>query len=314
MSHSPASIARFLLMKFFLPTFLSAMSLLSGADFFPLGFGNSWTLQAANGSRLEINTAYNFLQSGGEAYYRVNGFNPERAWIRTNDQGDLILLDLENESTVLLRSFNRERGTYRVRIGTCDHYAEVSEKRVEWGEQGRTLPALHILYEGLCPDNSLAEELYVANLGLVRRVVNTIAGPVTYNLTEAKVGNLIYVSQQGAFFDLSIPTTHWIPEDGKITIPAQLRLVSRGSEPILLRFNSGQRYEFTLYDQAGQAVWRWSDGRFFTYGVGEESLLQKTWPEMLEIPAPRPGSYVLEGKLTNSPGGAYATSVTIRID
>jgi hypothetical protein len=68
-------------------------------------------------------------------------------------------------------------------------------------------------------------------------------------------------------------------------IALTLALVNAGSEPLRLRFMTAQRYDFTLQDQRGQQVWRWSSERFFAQVLGEETI---------------------------APGGALSYSATVR--
>lgn len=41
---------------------------------------------------------------------------------------------------------------------------------------------------------------------------------------------------------------------------------------VTLRFATAQRYEFTVLDAAGNAVWRWSAGRTFAAAAGEQTV------------------------------------------
>ena len=51
-----------------------------------------------------------------------------------------------------------------------------------------------------------------------------------------------------------------------------LRFTNTSDHEITLQFSSGQRYDFTIQDDSGVVVWRWSDGRAFTMALGTESL------------------------------------------
>ncbi len=65
-------------------------------------------------------------------------------------------------------------------------------------------------------------------------------------------------------------------------------------------FNSGQRYDFTIY-RDGEEVWRWSADQAFTMAIGEETygmdaVLYFERVDTGELPGP--GTYTLRGTLT----------------
>lgn len=82
----------------------------------------------------------------------------------------------------------------------------------------------------------------------------------------------------------------------------ELRLLLRnpGSEPLRLEFSSGQRFDFVVRGVGGEAVRRWSEGRFFTQALGSEELApgdslayEATLAEGLD-----PGRYTVVGIVT----------------
>ena len=58
-------------------------------------------------------------------------------------------------------------------------------------------------------------------------------------------------------------------KDGKVVF--NLELMSHYTKPVELMFSSGQQFEITVTDEAGNEVYRYSDGKFFTL-----ALLNKT--------------------------------------
>jgi len=84
-------------------------------------------------------------------------------------------------------------------------------------------------------------------------------------------------------------------QSDKVTLekPLNINLVveNTGTKPHDLTFNSGQKYDFTIIDEAGREVWRWSDGLMFTQAIITETI--------------EPGErieYVAEWTLTDSEG------------
>ncbi|HEU0055530.1 MAG TPA: BsuPI-related putative proteinase inhibitor [Longimicrobium sp.] len=51
-----------------------------------------------------------------------------------------------------------------------------------------------------------------------------------------------------------------------------LQVTNASAEPVELRFNSGQRYDFAARDDAGREAWRWSAGQGFIQVLGSETL------------------------------------------
>lgn len=93
----------------------------------------------------------------------------------------------------------------------------------------------------------------------------------------------------------------------------QLRLASRGAEPLRLRFIDGQRYDLVLRNERGEAVWRWSDGKVFLQAASEKRVTDNSWSEALERTVPGPGEYRLAGRLTTVDNPLAGAAVTIRV-
>ena len=301
-------------MRYLISILISAGSLLSAADFFPLSPGNYWRLRSSQGATQEIQVGFTLLSYGQQDYYRLSGYRAERTWLTREPSGDLKWLDLDNESTEVLTRFGVEPGGYWTRLGVCPQRAQVKEQRVEWGKAGRRLPALQIQYEGGCADNSILEELYLENIGLVRRVVSTLAGPVRYELAEARVGDLIFADQAGSMFDVSLPQATYQSKDGTVETKVNIRLSIRNTEPMRLFFGTIQEFELKLFDPNGTLIWRWSEDRAFLPVIREELLLEKSWNQEVSWKGLRPGIYTVEGSLTNSGPYRFASTTQIRID
>lgn len=298
-------------MRYLLSFIILSSSLLSAADYLPLSGGNYWILRSDNGSQQEVRISYTLLSKDERDYYRVAGYRPERAWLSREQNGDLRWFQEDQDKTELLTRF---AGSYPTQLGSCLQNAHVSEELVDWGQRGKSLSALKIQYEGGCPDNAITEELYVANLGLVRRVVSTFIGPVTYDLVEAKVGNLIYASQTGALFDISLPSQTLRSELGEARTRITMRLSSRNGEPIPLRFSTGQQFDIKVFNRVGELVWQWSKDRVFIDGLSEESVVDRRWEKELLIENLTAGDYIIEGSLTNSGGWRFVSSLPIRVN
>ncbi len=301
-------------MKYLLSALLSAASLLSAADFFPMSGGNHWILRSPTGAHQEVRVHFTLLSRDDQTFYRITGYRPDGAWVRHDDNGEIQWLNPEDDSIELLTRFDAAKGPYRTKLGACPQNAIVSEKRVLWGDQGKAVPALRIEYQGGCPDNAITEELYLENIGPVRRVVPPVSRPVASDLVEARVGKFTYASQTGAFFDMSIPATVLKSEKGEARTRVRLHLAARNSDPVRLLFSSSQQYDFKLYTTFGELVWQWSSSRTFLPSVTDDMVLDRAWEQEILIEGVRPGTYTLEGSLTNSGPVRYSTAVPVRIE
>lgn len=301
-------------MKFLLLAILSASSLLHAVDFFPLSPGNTWTLRSAAGAKYEVRVGFNLRAKDDQAFYHLTGYRSEGSWIRRDAKGQLLWLEPETEVAEVLTRFEPGKDGYTTRLGACPQTARVHEERVDWGPVGKQLPALKIEYEGGCPDNAITEELYLENIGLVRRVISTFTGPVTFELEQARVGNLLYLNEAGALFDMSLPSTTLKLKEGEALTKVTLRLATRNGEPIRLLYSSSQQHEFKLFNRAGELVWKWSQDRVFIPALSEDFVMDRMWERNILIEGVPPGEYTLEGSLTNSGPYRFASSMTIRID
>ncbi|MFQ5689460.1 MAG: BsuPI-related putative proteinase inhibitor [Gemmatimonadota bacterium] len=110
--------------------------------------------------------------------------------------------------------------------------------------------------------------------------------------------------------ELSLATGRAVYSEGE-SIPIELRIRNGTGRPIVLRFASGQRYDFAIRDSTGAERWRWSADRQFTQMLGEQTLEPGRvlrYGERFEGTLP-PGSYRLLGQLTSSnrPASAWLT-------
>ncbi len=99
-------------------------------------------------------------------------------------------------------------------------------------------------------------------------------------------------------FTLTTTRATWAPGD---TVVAALDLVNRGGGEAVLRFNSGQRYDLALTEEAGDTLWRWSNERGFIQALGEERLAAGAslhWEEPVVLPAAA-GRYLLTAWVTS---------------
>jgi intracellular proteinase inhibitor BsuPI len=55
-------------------------------------------------------------------------------------------------------------------------------------------------------------------------------------------------------------------------ITLSLTVSNPTGQPVVMRFNSAQRCDFTIQDQRGNTLWQWGADRMFAQVLGEETL------------------------------------------
>jgi Intracellular proteinase inhibitor len=111
-----------------------------------------------------------------------------------------------------------------------------------------------------------------------------------------------------------VPLTITLTTDGAFyrsgqVVQMKMTIRNLGAEPITLRFNTSQRYDFVVRRVPdGAVVWQWSFNRYFLLSLGAETLAPGESREVIEVwnqqtnagqPVPT-GTYRLEGIVTSS--------------
>jgi len=242
-----------------------SIEMAAAAAFMPLEPGNSWVYRSNRWNQtLTIRVGLTPIMTNGNVYHKLTGYTPQPLWVRTDASGDLYYLDEDTQQDVLLTSFQSPMWQAAPKR-LCSQEARVQAEPSKYsGPAGRYDSARVLEYRvSSCADAGIEQELYVENIGMVRRVETTIAGPLAFDLVQANVGPVTVAEQPGTSFRLGLR------EQPDVVI-AHLRLAVEGGTPMKLTFHSGQEFDLILRDQLGREIWRWSDGRFFTMIIGED--------------------------------------------
>lgn len=295
------------------------------ANYFPLEVGNSWTYQwrgaAAQGSASVKVTGQR--EMGGLVYYSLEGYTPEPAWVRTNDRGQLVEFRPETGAELLWYDFGAPLGmTWEPQLPVdCLGQATISSRSADMQTPaGDFSGALVVTYGPTeCADAGFVEEAFVPRLGLVRRIITTIAGPREMVLLEATLGT---TTIQGSRVSVTLALDRPLyvanlmpPTDPSRSIPrlrAELIVENTTDFEWSLTFPSGQRFDFEIRNPQDMVVYRWSDGRFFTQAVGTIDLSPGKQVFSVEIPLSdetgqplAAGSYTIGGWLTTGSVRSY---------
>lgn len=269
-------------------------------EMLPLEMGNFWTYRdAATGQTFTVRVGTPVALQSGRVYHSLQGFTPQRVLARISEAGDLAIYDEESEQERVLTAFSSgSRDWWPAPERECKLEGQVNEKPTSYaGPAGRWNRVLGVQYRSVqCADAGPQLEQFAENIGMLRRVVNTIAGPRTYDLVYARIGSQIIENRDRGRFTVSVDQPLDQPV-WQVTLRVDIGLVPG----IKLRFIDGQYLDVAVRDAEGKIVWKWSDGRVFPQGV-HEMTLGNAWSATVEVPRPS-GSwegYTIEGWLTTA--------------
>lgn len=295
-------------MKALIPAlFLALPSLLaaSGPPLMPLETGNVWVYRdKSSGETRTISVGTGLATLDGRHYFHLRGYVDQPLWVREAPNGSLFYFNEETGAENLLTSFESVDGGWaEAPFRICEQESQPAKERHK-----RAL-VLHYRSFG-CADAGILEEHYAENIGMTRRVEQSIAGPRVFELESARLGRFVFAPQETGRFHLETQVA------GEDELLVTLRMITGAGHPVTLRFPSGQEIEITLRDASGNVVRRWSDGRFFTQAehevtIGGHLAYEERFPLKDRSGQPlRPGEYTLEGAIL---GGAYAATLTFTV-
>jgi hypothetical protein len=276
---------------------LFSSALLAQPEWLPLKDGNTWTYQERRGTTSFTIRVGTQAFIGNEIYHRLTGYTAQPVWVRYHEDGDLYFRNEDLDRDERLTSFDpAEQPYWNAPLRTCEQGGQTQEKREAYrGPVGEIPSALVIKYITYgCADAGSLEEKFAANIGMIERTEQTIAGPRTYELVLARVGSLTMRSGAWGSFTVSVQRPF-----GAAGLRAALELRVSGPEAVNLRFNTSQDFDVVVRTQEGREVWRWSDGQFFLQVLRAETTLGKQWE--VEIPQLPAGKYEVEAWVVSGP-------------
>lgn len=280
------------------------------ADYLPIAYGNTWTYREARSGHEFTVRVTNSVVRQGRTYHTLVGFSSNPLLVRTNDMGDVVFLRETSATEALLARFTLSAMWWSSGGRDCVHEGMPAGALDHEGPAGRFRSVFEIRYRTFgCWDNGVLSEQFAANIGMVRRVVQTFAGPRRYDLVFARVGNQTIDARRFGRFTTSVTDG---PSIGEVT--ATLRLQTGDGPAIRLAFPSSQQYDVALRDATGRVVWLWSADKLFAQAEHEINVLGE-WVESVRVPVSpllQQTGYFVEAWLTTtdaSPRFAAATPV-----
>ena len=258
-------------------------------DYLPLMAGNQWIYRSSGrlGTNVWMLEVVKAEIVDERVYWRVRGmtrFTASEALLRMEEDGTLYVRGVEKGAVEeVWAAFGAKEGVpYKTGIDPCNREARIASRSAPYtGPVGEFNQALKIAYlPAGCADAGLTEEVFLPYVGLVRRTMTTIAGPVSYDLIYARMGGVTYVTEREVAFQLSLDRPVYYadfmpPVDPRRSVPemtARLTFRNTHPEPLPLNFASGQSYDLVLKTEDGREVYRWSEGKGFPEVVRRETL------------------------------------------
>ncbi len=302
-------------------------------DYFPLMAGNQWIYRSSGraGTSTWMLEVARIEIVDGKVYSRMRGipaFGGSEALVRMEEDGTLYVRSPERGAIEQVwAAFGTPEGVpYRTGIDPCNREARIESRGARYsGPVGEFDRALKIAYlPAGCADAGLTEELFLPYVGLIRRTMTTIAGPVSYDLIYARMGGVTYVTEREVAFQLSLDRPLYYanfmpPVDPVRSVPemtARLTLRNTHPLPVALNFANGQSYELALKTEDGREVYRWSEGKAFIEMLRRESLElgERNYVEVVRLADKAgktlpEGRYVAEAWLTTMGPRLYSATV-----
>ena len=287
-----------------------------GGEFFPLANGNTWTYRdAASGQTFTVRVGTPVAMQSGRVYHYLNGYAQRQLLVRVDESNQLVFLDEDTERELLLTSFREDGQWWNAPHRECAQQGQTQTKRgTHNGAGGNWQSVLEIRFQSsACADAGLLQEQFAENIGMVRRVVQTIAGPRTFDLSYARTGTQVVEGGDRGRFMLSAVA------NPRLRVWQVMLRVDMGYAPgVRVRFPSTQDFDAALRDSNGNVVFTWSASRSFaqmervvTVGTGYTATLEVPFPAGTSNPQ---SVYSLEAWLATGaeePKFAAVTSVVV---
>jgi hypothetical protein len=265
----------------------TAASARIGLDYFPLQVGNEW-IYGDGATTISVQVLGETVESNRIKYFDVSGYLPgDQAAVRKLRRGlpGQVLEYNPGGEDFLWYRFGLFRGAWQ--FETAGEVPCVTGSRVSIGSFGEVVevPAgisahtLRLDFLSPCMDAGISREYFAPGVGLVQRVMNTIAGPRTFRLLSARVGPNVWPP---ALYGVEVATDRPVYFNNLMppiiapwpTMHARLVVRNQTDTPVEFTYPTSQRFDFIVRDAQGKEVLRWSDGKAFAMVVGRETLVR----------------------------------------
>ncbi len=253
-------------------------------NYFPIREGNIWIYSLDMFSKEEY-IIVETIKGENKIFFKNYFFAKEK--LEFERQGNYVYINTE-KGKFLIYKFE-EDGIWHIPEfisidPPClnDSYLGVVEKGFTFSSPaGNFTNCIRILWDTPCYDAGILEEVFAPNVGLIRRVVNSLFGPLSYELIYASVDGVIYGELSYSFSGGVFPGL----VKGENIINFEFK--NNSSKEIVLTFPTSQTYDFILQNQNGDILYRWSEGKSFLEVITAKTIppLGK-WEEVIKVSFP----------------------------
>mgnify|MGYP000691392863 CR=1 FL=1 len=288
-------------------------------NYFPLATGNQWIFRANRFGQtlsVEVGSARVF---GGVEHFGVTGFSHPGAvrWLSQTEDGAIVeYVEDQKKSRPFLTLGMPVGERFDANVDDCNRSATVMtrEAKLSLAAAGDFTNATVVKYsDSTCADAGLDTDYFLPDVGLVKRVETTFAGPLVYELAYARVNGFTTLAQPETSFALATPSP--VQEGSRIF--ARLTVRNGAPTPLKLSFASGQKFNLELTEAAtGRMVYNWASDKSFIQRAEIVSVdREKNWVVDFAVPQPlKAGNYILEAYLTTSgPVQGYRGRVLLEV-
>ena len=266
---------------------LLTTALFGQVEYLPLQTGNLWVYRGPAGQfTLDVGKPVAF---DGLDYFQVRGFpaTPE-VYLRNDGEGRVWMWDGAAKRERVWLDFTADEAA--TGVDPCNALSRVESREAKYsGPVGEFVNALRVRYTiAGCADTGVDSDVFLPYVGLVQRMVQTIAGPRAFELVYARLGEVAVITEPEVSFGVAV-------DRGAKAVRLTLRNTT--GAPLKLEFGSGQTFDVVVRDEDGKDVWQWSDGRGFTQALRSETVSgERVW--VVALPVLKAGRYSVEGWLT----------------
>ncbi len=291
----------------FISVLLFSLLSVTAQDYFPLVAGSQWVYRGSFASESLTLKLGAERQINGRTYIELTGYAAQPLLVRQSEPGIYVYWDESTKQDALLINF--DGAEYTSPSSDCQQQGKANGRSVKYeGPLGAFDTAREVqFFGGICADTGTTREVYLAGAGMLRRSVTSFTGERHFDLIYAQIGGITYLSDTQVSFGISL--TQLAPIQDATQLAARLVLTNRSGEDIVLDFPSGQRFDFQIKDARGEVVFTWSATRIFLQANGQVVVKDEAvWADTFAVGALRPGTYSLEGFLTNSDGKRFSAT------
>jgi hypothetical protein len=276
-------------------------SLTASEAFFPMQPGNFWEYRTPDGTHGFSVRGFVPLSANGRVYYFVNGFAATQLTLREEIGQGIRMYDGDTATESLYTSLDPNQPQFTAPDRGCGMVTgRLEPNRVAVSTPVGGFPrSLQVTYDTpACTEPVVQSEFFVANVGMVRRVVKVGNELRQYDLVSARVGGQVILPAT----DSTVTSLSWqSPRAGDAELRFRLQVVPTLGGLTRMKFASSQRYDLVIRDANGNKVWQYSDGQSFLPVTFETEVanFQITVP-LSSLPGGsiRAGQYTVDAWLT----------------